>query len=1182
MTEEIDYNALAAKARGESRIDYSALAKKARSSVEASGSSDRMTLPDETGEPTGAEGAGTWKDAAGILEAVPAMSTGAPAWFVGSIATPMNAAINALRGSDKPWKEAVQETDEFLSKFTYSPKTEAGEISTKMLTYGALAATAPYLLPFMGVGEALDSETAKKAIPEETLHALKAANNVLMLGVGGVKSKSEAARAAKELKKPSGATLEEQGYERAAGDIVSDKEKPGTIEKIDGKYVFVPARKGIQPVVHPDNFEGLEASEKALSVGKLTDRIDETRAKDREANLKKLEQEKSAESMKPENSLEIEEAAKRVSETIVQTPEAKQHIKNLESMPKSETPEQIAQLSDYQFYKRFGRDRTPEESRAIKTQKPTIAKHPIKRLSDYLFGPPEENGRKNIVGKHKGDMQEVDLELTNWAKGFKKSFSSDRRNAMTAYRESGGDPTTLKKWAALTKDKTLRKGYEDALSLTPEEIAAVKTGGDRLNAAWEEAVIGGVEVDFVKNYVRHQWEKENTRTRKISEFENNFKLDPSEAKKRVFANYFEGEQAGYKPTSKDFAYQVVTAERSLKEAVSSRKAMKDLISEIDPDGRPVLVVGRWGKPLLDAQGKPGTRNPAKVVKSNADTVDLRGYQYLDHESLKGWQYEVQGEISPILMEGGAWVHPKHYGPLKAVFGKSKIRTAAVPDSVPILGGWQPGKSALEASSAVKGTVLVGPFHLSHVSQHAIFHKVNPFSVREIDFKSRPVLKEGVDNGLLLSNHNALQEFSEGVASGGLWNRIPDVNIGGTNYGFQALSEFTFQEFIPKLKAEMFEKAFEENLNRYNDQMAKGKINRRQIAEITARQANAAFGELNYEYMGRNKTLQDIFKLTALAPDFLEARVKFVAQALKPYGREQQMALARSAIGYTAIAQIVNMIYAQMTGEKYDAKERMKHPFSVKIGDREFTPRSVMGDFSHAVFDFRGFVHSRLNPITTKPGMEAITGRDVFGRKQTAKGILSDTAKGVIPIPFQEFAKDDDNSTLQKIMYTAMQSIGLSNYNYRTDAEKEQFRRMPKFDQTQTEESKESKKIIKQGMALAKTDENAAIEFLYDNLDKGKIGKDQFETAWKEKEQNAFVHYFHKHMGVKRTNTEEGSYAALYVRKLMTPEQKKATQEIFDKKINAAWNNATPQEQKELQRMWHKILPEEFASEETKK
>ena len=82
----------------------------------------------------------------------------------------------------------------------------------------------------------------------------------------------------------------------------------------------------------------------------------------------------------------------------------------------------------------------------------------------------------------------------------------------------------------------------------------------------------------------------------------------------------------------------------------------------------------------------------------------------------------------------------------------------------------------------------------------------------------------------------------------------------------------------------------------------------EVAALTARQANAAFGGPNYKMLGRNKTLQDVMRLSFMAPDFTEARARFVGQAARPFNREQLSALVSGALAfYTAFSTILKMV-----------------------------------------------------------------------------------------------------------------------------------------------------------------------------------------------------------------------------------------------------------------------------------
>lgn len=147
-------------------------------------------------------------------------------------------------------------------------------------------------------------------------------------------------------------------------------------------------------------------------------------------------------------------------------------------------------------------------------------------------------------------------------------------------------------------------------------------------------------------------------------------------------------------------------------------------------------------------------------------------------------------------------------------------------------------------------------------------------------------------------------------------------------------------------------ALQRNLKRYS-----GKLSEDQIYANTANQANAAFGELNYTMMARNKTFQDVLRMSLLAPDFLEARGRFVGQAMKPYGREQAFALMRGALALYIGARLLNMAF-----NNGDPKWDPEAAFSLVYKGRMFTLRSVPGDIAHLFSDPRGFIYNRLNPI----------------------------------------------------------------------------------------------------------------------------------------------------------------------------------------------------------------------------
>lgn len=148
------------------------------------------TSPAELGSPD--PGAGV----AAMIEAPVLMASGLPNFIVGTFAKTGNGIINTLNGTDKPWQTAVKQTDEFLKPYTYESRTKQGGAAAKGLTYGMVAITAPYLLPFLGVSEGLSTDMAKKVLTDEQIARLQIANDVLMLGAPGAKAKFDKIKSA--------------------------------------------------------------------------------------------------------------------------------------------------------------------------------------------------------------------------------------------------------------------------------------------------------------------------------------------------------------------------------------------------------------------------------------------------------------------------------------------------------------------------------------------------------------------------------------------------------------------------------------------------------------------------------------------------------------------------------------------------------------------------------------------------------------------------------------------------------------------------------------------------------------------------------------------------------------------------------------------------------------------------
>jgi hypothetical protein len=269
---------------------------------------------------------------------------------------------------------------------------------------------------------------------------------------------------------------------------------------------------------------------------------------------------------------------------------------------------------------------------------------------------------------------------------------------------------------------------------------------------------------------------------------------------------------------------------------------------------------------------------------------------------------------------------------------------------------------------------------------------------------------------MVYNHSALTDFAEGLQPTGLARKLPGIGRLTTAYG-----EYLFQDLIPRFKMKLFKAAYERNIRRYQ-----GIYTDDQIAEISANQSNAAFGELNYKAMARHPAMQDTFRLLSLAPDFLEARLRFFGQSIRPGGREQAIALLRATIALYGAGVIGNMLFADHHDPHWNK------PFTLVIHGKDYSLRSVPGDMWHLVQDPTSFIYHRLNPATSKPLIQALNqGRDQYGRKRAPQEQVVDYFRGFVPIPLQGVVSQGERTIMQGVLT----SMGVSSWNDKTASDK---------------------------------------------------------------------------------------------------------------------------------------------------
>jgi hypothetical protein len=605
-------------------------------------------------------------------------------------------------------------------------------------------------------------------------------------------------------------------------------------------------------------------------------------------------------------------------------------------------------------------------------------------LKRRLIGKPEVTKFKGVLGDRHLSLSESAANVRRWMEKVKKQIPDVKlREAISNWIDVGGDPALLKKAAAETKPQ-FRAGYERALKLTPEEMDVAKNLKTYFDERLQQAIDAGVLEDGIENYIHRVYEQDSPwRKGVIAELRSGiFAGKPSLAKQRVFEYDFEAEKQGKRPI-KDFAKRVAAYDLALNKAIADRQAVKDMMAIKMPDGRPMIDTAGGGKVIKDAAGETDAtlinRSQKRIDESKPE--NNRGdFKSFDHPALRKWKWVASdSEGKPIFVQGDVLVHPDAINQIRTLFERSRIRQHPV------------GNLLLKTSSTIKQTMLdLSLFHQVQIGVHGMEHRTFK-PVKEIDF-SDPNVRGLIRGGAVVGETSGAEHFQEGLAGSSLTKHIPWLGD-----RIQAYQQYLFGDYIPRLKVSMGLHALERNRERFKN------LSEDELYHMTANQMNAAFGELNYEMMGRSKTTQDMLRLMLLAPDFLEARGRFAGQASTVYGGlphvrdgkltvgEQGNALILGAITMYITARIMNKVL----NDEYHFEP--KNAFNIIHNGRAYGLRTVQGDLIHAATEPGQFTNHRLNPVYGRPLLEFVTGRDYFGRKRSAGDKLKDIAQTPIPI-----------------------------------------------------------------------------------------------------------------------------------------------------------------------------------------
>lgn len=565
-----------------------------------------------------------------------------------------------------------------------------------------------------------------------------------------------------------------------------------------------------------------------------------------------------------------------------------------------------------------------------------------------------------------------------------------RREGITNWIQADGDAAVLKARAAATTDPKLKRGYEAALTLTPGEIGIANDIRNTFDTLAARGQVHNILNSFKDNYVPQMWDLGKSKGGAGSRtLRDRFKF----SRARTFDTYFDGEQAGFVPKTKDISKILPVYIHEMNSVIAARQLVMDMSKGVASDGRPLLVPRGAGIPVEGESGKATLIAPKAIKGETGDYKTLEG-----QPAMSGWRWASKDSAGKdVFLKSDLAIHPEVYDKIKNVLGKSAIkewynsegtRASAIPKALV--------KFIDIAQGETKKTMLglLSPFHQVQEGTHAVGHKVNPNpffdNIPKIDLVRDAGQIDATRHGLMLLPDRATESsFMEGFKNSTLISKIPGIGKLADRY-----AHYTFEEYIPGLKYKTYQAILARNMEVFKKQLASGKIKAEDVKVISAEQSNAAYGHLNYADLGRNPTIQHLARMFLLAPDFLEARARFTAQGAKgltgaKVGREQFIALGTLAFAQGMGAYLI----AKAIGGQWDYKD----PFSVRLGNRKYTMRSVPEDMVKLGIDPRMFVRSRLSPLIGRGLLDYTTGRNWKDEKVSALETTKDLAKEPIPM-----------------------------------------------------------------------------------------------------------------------------------------------------------------------------------------
>lgn len=622
-------------------------------------------------------------------------------------------------------------------------------------------------------------------------------------------------------------------------------------------------------------------------------------------------------------------------------------------------------------------------------------------------------------------------------------------------------------------DKLLASTDVDKLTDRHREFA--KEVGEHFDKTLEKAVSTGALSEGADNYVTRIWKNpDNDTVRKFRTVAqgSGFSVNTSMARHRIYGSTIEGLLRGEELADHDSIALAAHNGNEFGRIVAARQTIERLRAKGTraSDGRPMVALSGTGhvvegeegenpavvinpkgmqsirmadkvvsglqknvvKEAIGKEGEPGYKPPVteldkllkegKIVKYGTDKQtgkDLyawttHDYRTVDNPAFRGWKvpsHDTEG--NPIMVNGELRAHPEAHEYLNRRLGTEESIIKKIPGA----------KTVLAAGREAKGLLLfVSPFHAVQEGLRAIMTGISPLG-REKFNPANPMHLLAAEKGVWEGkDYKGVSAFEDGMMGHSkLLAKTP-----GLRWLQSKLQTFLFDRYIPNLKLRSFRSLYERYEKAYPE-WTKDKV-----ADVAAADTNERFGGISYKRMGRSAGTMDASRLLALAPDWLESEMRFMARTFGDEGKLARRDVAKMALYMWGAARVLNYL---TTGQPHN-----EAPFGIVHRDEEgrdkvYSLRTMPTDMLHAVSDPGGFLKGRVSPLM-RVAAQTYTGRDEFGRKIADHGVFVNLLRNIAPIPAQSAVKyaTGENPEIS-VSDSLVKGLGATVYPYRTEAQK---------------------------------------------------------------------------------------------------------------------------------------------------